>query len=202
VVTATGNLEVDLNFMFRVPLGLPTELDSVAIGDMRATAVPVVDLHELVAEKLAVLLSRHASRDLFDAHALLRRDDVAPHKLRPLFVAYAGMNRKDFRTVTPEDVDFEAAELRNQLLPVLRQTVIQDVGDLDAWASRLCTECREGLRAVLPYQDNEKEFLDRLLDHGEIRADLLTADMDLAERIAIHPLLHWKAVNVRNHRSR
>lgn len=202
VVTASGNLEVDLNYMFRVPLELPTKRDSVAIGDMRATAVPVVELHELTAGKLAALLSRRASRDLFDAHALLRRDDLVPDRLRPLFVAYAGMNRKDFRTVGPEDVDFQAAELRNQLLPVLRQRVIQEVGDMDAWASRLCTECREGLWAVLPYQANEREFLDRLLDHGEIRADLLTNDTALAERISIHPLLHWKAANVRNHRSK
>lgn len=202
VVTASGNLEVDLNFMFRVPLGWPADRHSAMIAGIQATGVPTVELHELVAGKIAALLSRRASRDLFDAHALLARGDLDPARLRPVFVAYAGMNRKDFRTATPEDVDFDAMELRNQLLPVLRRTAIEDIGDLSPWAARLCAECRQRLSAVLPYADGEKEFLDRLLDFGEFRADLLTDDPDLRSRIASHPLLHWKAVNVRNHRRR
>lgn len=40
----------------------------------------------------------------------------------------------------------------------------------------------------------------RLLDHGEARPELITADSDLAERIAGHPLIAWKAQNVRQHR--
>ena len=63
-------------------------------------------------------------------------------------------------------------------------------------------ECRERLSVVLPYADQEKEFLDRLLDFGEMRADLLTDDADLSRRIASHPLLQWKAFNVRSHRGR
>ncbi len=53
VVTTSGNLEVDLNFMFRVPLGRPADQDSALIAGVRATAVPTVELHELVAGKLA-----------------------------------------------------------------------------------------------------------------------------------------------------
>ena len=36
-------------------------------------AFPVLDIHELAAGKLAALLARRASRDLFDAHHLLLR---------------------------------------------------------------------------------------------------------------------------------
>ena len=77
-----------------------------------------------MAGKLAALLSRHASRDLFDTHTLLARGDLDPARLRSMFVAYAGMNRKDFRTVTPAEIDFTPVDLRDQLLTVLRKTVI------------------------------------------------------------------------------
>jgi len=35
------------------------------------------------------------------------------------------------------------------------------------------------------------------LDKGEIKAKLLTDDIDLQERINRHPMLHWKAMNVK-----
>ena len=47
---------------------------------------------------------------------------------------------------------------------------------------------------------NEIAFLDRILDQGEIEPGLLTTDDEMADRIRIHPLLEWKAVNARKHR--
>ena len=37
-------------------------------------------------------------------------------------------------------------------------------------------------------------------DRGEIKPELLTTDDESAERIRTHPLLQWKAVNVRQHK--
>jgi hypothetical protein len=46
------------------------------------------------------------------------------------------------------------------------------------------------------------EFLEKLLDRGEIDPALLTSDSELAERIMVHPGLLWKATNVRGFRGR
>ena len=67
----TGNLEVDLNFMFRVPLWPVTIRDSEPVGAWQATGIPVLDHHELAAGKLAALLARKQARDLFDSHRIL-----------------------------------------------------------------------------------------------------------------------------------
>ena len=53
--------------MYRVPLWPITAMDSHRVGPWRATGVPVVDMHELAAGKLAALLSLHRARDLFDS---------------------------------------------------------------------------------------------------------------------------------------
>ena len=50
-----GNLEIDLNFMFRVPLWPIVIRDSQTIGSYKASEIPVLDLHELAAGKLAAL---------------------------------------------------------------------------------------------------------------------------------------------------
>jgi len=195
-----GNLEVDLNFMFRVPLWPVVQRDSRPVGSYRASGIPVLDVHELAAGKLTALLARHASRDLFDAHMLLTQGELNAQKLRLGFVLYGAMNRKDWRTVSPEDVEFGAREIENQIVPVVRQSYRGDAARPNDWAARLQEECRRHLDVVLPLSDQEREFLDRLLDHGEIEPSLLTSDGEMVRRIRNHPLLQWKALNVRQHR--
>ena len=62
----SGRLDVDVTYMYRVPLWPVVAMDSRRIGGWRAEAIPVVDLHELAAGKLAALLARRQARDLFD----------------------------------------------------------------------------------------------------------------------------------------
>jgi hypothetical protein len=194
-----GNLEVDLNFMFRVPLWPIQKLNAKQFVANSAKQVPVLDLHELAAGKLVALLVRHASRDLFDAHQLFTRSHLDLEKLRLGFVLYGAMNRKDWRSVKIDDLGYDPRELENQLIPVVRPEFLteQKAGD---WAERMIAESCKGLEALLPMSAAEIEFLDQLLDHGQIKPELLTVDAEMSERIKSHPLLLWKAYNVREHK--
>jgi len=196
----SNNLEVDLNFMFRLPLWDIRYADSHPLGDFQARNIPLLDLHELTAGKLAALLSRRQTRDLFDCHQLLGLDKLDPGRLRTVFVVFGAMNRKDWRTVAAEDVAFDPAELARQLFPTLHFHAIQQQGTSAVYGMRLVNECREALSVVLPFTDAELEFLCRLLDKGEIVPELLTSDPALQDRIRTQPLLEWKAINVRQHK--
>ena len=197
-----GNLEVDLNFMFRIPLWPVTKLDAT-VGAYSARQVPVLDLHELAAGKLAALLSRHASRDLFDTHQLLTKGDLNREKLRLGFVVYGAMNRKDWRTVNADDLGCDARRIENHLVPVIRSELLAVAEQRPGhWGERMIQECRQRLDIVLPLSDTEIEFLDQLLDHGEIKPELLTDDVEMHKRIKAHPLLQWKALNVRQYKGK
>lgn len=196
----SGNLEVDLNFMFRQPLWDIRVADSHPLGESQAKGIPVLDLHELAAGKLAALLVRGQARDLFDCHRILTTGDLERDRLRIAFVVYGGMNRKDWRTVSTEDVDFDAAGLTRQLIPTLHVRAIQEQGSPAEYGAQLVDECRKALSVVLPLTDSEREFLDLLLDKGEIDSTILTDDSALQERIQCQPLLEWKALNVRRHK--
>lgn len=163
-----GNLELDMNFLLRIPLWQIANGDSKQIGSYKAQKIPIVDVHELAAGKLAALLSRRAARDLYDAHRLLGAGSLDREKLRVAFVVYGGVNRKDWRTVSPKDMAFETAELKQQLLPLLRTAEAHQLASADKWAGKLVRECRQRLDAVLPFFAREREFLDKLLDWGEI----------------------------------
>ncbi|MCC6745471.1 MAG: nucleotidyl transferase AbiEii/AbiGii toxin family protein [Acidobacteria bacterium] len=195
-----GNLDIDLNFMLRVPLWTPERRSSIALGPHRAEGVLMLDVHELAAGKLAALLSRRAARDLFDAHRLLTVGGLDGRRLRTAFVVYGAMSRVDWRQVTPDAVGFDQREIVETLVPVLRAGELRD-SLRSGGAAGLVAETRAALSAVLPIEPGEREFLDRILDAGLIEPEHLEVDDDLADRIRNHPMLAWKALNVREHRA-
>jgi predicted nucleotidyltransferase component of viral defense system len=195
-----SSLELDINFLLRIPLWDPAIIDSQALGDHQVIGIAVLDKHELMAGKAVALLSRRAARDLFDCHGLPRALSLDADKLRLTFVVYGGMSRRDWRDVSLDDIGYDINELHNVLLPTLRKDYASEIKDVRSWADRLVLECREELSALLPLRANEVDFLTSLNEEGEILPGLLTSDKDLARKIERQPGLLWKAQNVKEYR--
>ncbi len=195
-----GNLEVDLNFMLRQPLWDTRYADSHPLGDFKAKNIPILDLHELAAGKLSALMSRTQARDLYDSYQIFRMDNLDTNRLRLGFVVYGAMNRKDWRTVSVDDLTFDPIDLKRQLFPMLRLDSIEARTAPEEYGAHLVEECRKYLSFVLPFTDTEREFLDLLNDKGEINATILTDNTVLQQRIQNQPMLKWKALNVKRHK--
>ncbi len=192
-------LEVDVNYMFRVPLWDPRKRDSREFLGDRVRQLQVLDNYELAAGKLAALLARGASRDLFDARQLLASDEFDQQMLRLAFVVYGGMNRVDWREISSDSVKTSVDDVKRQLLPMLRRDLRPAASDVERWTSDLIEETRALLGILLPLAENEVEFLERLNGRGAIEPSLLTNDADLQQRIISNPGLKWKALNVKKH---
>lgn len=197
---ASATLELDLNFMLRTPIWPIARLDSRPVGTFLARDIPVLDVHELAAGKLAALLSRNASRDLYDASRLWHLASLDPGKLRLAFVVYGGISRKDWRTVSIDDVTVDNVDAERMLLPLLRGDAAPPRGAIAQWTQALVSDCRELLSIVLPFTAQEAQFLAHLNDQGQIVPELLTNDDQLQVLIRAHSGLLWKALNVRRHR--
>lgn len=195
-----GNLAVDLNFILRSPLWPVTTKFSCVLGRVSRISFPVLDLHELVAGKLAALLTRSVARDLFDAYQLFMAGSFDWERLRLGFLVYGAMNRRDWRTIDPESLAYDTDDLRKYLIPVLKTDYVAEIGDIEVLARHMIEQCRKGLQRLLPFSDKEREFLDRLLDYGEICPRLITLEDDMIALIANHPGILWKALNVKNHK--
>jgi len=190
--SALGNndqIQIDLNFMYRLPLWPVRAMTSRAIGTYSAKNVLVLDESELFAGKLRALVARSRSRDLFDSVNLFSQ--VAdPAKLRLAFHIYGAMNAKDWRTVGSGDISFNEKELKEQLLPVLK--ISAHSADVATWAQDLVDKCLKGLSDYFPLTAAETEFVAQVRDKGQIRPELITADKQLSEIIAAHPSLLWR----------
>ena len=195
-----GNLEMDLNFMFRQPLWDIQRADSHALGDFQARNIALPDVHELAASKPAALLARGQVRDLFDSHQIFTMEGIDRERLRLAFVVYGGMNRKNWRTVSSKDMAFNPEELAKLLIPTLNRRFMEKQGPPAQYGDRLVKECQAMLETVLPFNDPEREFLDLLLEKGKIDASALTPDKALQERIQNQSLLQWKALHVKRHK--
>jgi predicted nucleotidyltransferase component of viral defense system len=192
-----GSVEIDVNFLLRTPLWPVAPRDSHPIGGEQATQVLVVDDHELAAGKLAALVARNASRDVFDARELLGRPGLDRARLRFGFVVYGAMNRTDWRTITVEHVRTTPGEVDTQLVPMLRSNVRPAKREIRAWTEKLVRETRELMAAVLPLEAHELEFIERVNGAGEIVPELVTAEPVMQAILRVHPGLQWKALNTK-----
>ena len=120
VLGQKGTLEIDLNFMHRQLLW-PLVLSESKVIEYSNFKLPVLDIHELTAGKLTALFDRKVSRDLFDAHQLMRRINFDIEKLRLSWVVYLAMSNIDLEFLLPESIQYDLTDLKNRLLPVLQQ---------------------------------------------------------------------------------
>lgn len=187
-----GNLEVDLNFMFRIPLWDIQKCSSKVTGHHQIHGIRILDFHELAAGKLTALFDRNASRDLFDTHHLLTKTPFSLERLRLAFILYIGMSSiKKPQEISPESLLFDEVDFRQQLLPVLRNTKSEQ--DHRSWKEAKLQECKQALAPLFPFTEQEREFLEILVEKGEIQAPLLTKEHLMQSKIEKLPALHWRA---------
>lgn len=191
-------VEVDLNFLYRVPLQPVEErtLWQLAEGD-EPVACRVTSTAELVAGKLLALLDRAAPRDLYDvAHFGAGGLDTLGHQARGIFIALSGTLSRALPEYGFARLDRVTDLLVAQTLhPLLRLGERPTVADLRQTSWQV-------VEPWLRLSPAEREYTERL-QHGELRPELLFPDDEpLADRLRRHPALLWKAQNAREHAAR
>lgn len=192
-----SHLSIDLSYTSRLPLWPIKRSDSFKVGDYRATEISVLDIHEIAAGKLRALFSRSRARDIFDTNLLLRSNLLDEERLRLSFLVVGASSRSDWRTISLEDIKLDRFDYDQNLIPLLPERVRMELSSSQDHISDHGSTCRELVSRILPFRDNELEFLDEVLDRGVIKPELLTNDAELATRIGLQPHLRWKALNVR-----
>jgi predicted nucleotidyltransferase component of viral defense system len=196
VLGQKGNLEIDLNYMYRQPLW-PVKKLMPKIMREKTVEIPVLDIHELAAGKLSALFSRTASRDLFDAHYLLTKCSIDQQKLRTSFTIYLAMTEIALPNLDQNYIEYNLMDIRNRLFPVLRQEALpRSQSDLKQWANDTLGELHAALSMLLPLKKEEIEFITLIREHGIIRPELITEDKHLTSVVEKHPAIAWMAKKV------
>lgn len=178
-----GNIEIDLNYMFRQTLFGAERSDSIALGGRQAKNVLVIELHEIVAGKLVALLDRRAARDLFDAKRIFEIKNLDWRKIIAAMLAIGATSRNDFRKASADNIGADPKELRDKLAICLPRSTFAASGSSEVWIAETVAHVRERMTPLLAFTDKERAFLDSINDKGHIRVELLDASADLQKRI-------------------
>ena len=197
---SNASLELDLNDMARQQLFGAVRMESRILGRVGTGRVLVLDLHEIVAGKIVALFDRGAARDLFDVRRILAIEGLDRGWIKAAVLALGACNRRDWRGVSKDAIGCDSREFRRNLAICLPRDLFRDAGDVDTWIAQSVELCREGLAFLFELSENERSFLDGVLDRGEVNANLLGVEREVGARIAAMPMLAWKCRHVRRSR--
>jgi predicted nucleotidyltransferase component of viral defense system len=189
-------IEIDVNYMMRMPLGPSRVAELWQPGDLDRPRLFLVANEELVIGKLCALLDRCAARDVWDV-ANLRPQLTAALDLptfRGRFLLLAGTLDHSLDTYTERRLAGRATQrdLDEQLVPLLTTGV-------EVRAAELVGSAWSRLSPLLALTRDERAFVEKL-HRGELDLGLLfPSDAREADRLSGHPAAQWKAQNARSH---
>ena len=189
---SNATLELDMNYSDRQPLFGTTRLHSARIGEYQAKDILVLDIHEIIAGKLVALFSRHTGRDFFDARRILSIEGLDWNNIKAAFLALGINKHKDWRTISPSALENAQRRRRNNLAACLRRKHFHGRGKFHQWLRETISLCQQEFAFLFDRTPNETQFMDDILDRGEINADLLDVAPQVRARLAAMPGLAWK----------
>jgi len=198
-VAGTGDrIEVDLNFLYRVPLGDIWRRALWQPPGFEQPEIAIVPLEELAAGKLRATLDRSMPRDLFDTVRLphLVSDVWGTSRMRRIHVALAATLPHPLHDYGRDRLDrVTGRDIQEQLVPMLQMDEHPTVELLKEKAWRV-------MEPLVELAEPEREYIERV-HAGELRPELLfPEDEPLVERLHAHPALRWKLDNVNRTRGR
>lgn len=198
VAGTRDRIEVDLNFLYRTPLGAISRRALWQPPGFASPRIAIVPLEELAAGKLRATLDRSMPRDLFDTVRLphLVREVWGSSRIRRIHVALAAtLPRPLYEYGKDRFHRVGARQVREQLVPMLQM-------DERPTAESLKEEAWRVIAPLVELEEPEREYIDRV-HAGELRPELLFPDDEtLVARLHAHPALQWKLANVQRHRKR
>jgi len=192
------NVEFDINYLFRVPIGEPEKKAFKAFDDSKVFNLLIVSKEELFAGKVVAALDRATARDIYDVANISDYTNMYDKQLfRASVILFGVSKREDFRKVSYEKLTtISEGDIENELYPLLpRDKRIQRIELLD--------KALPFVSDLLGFTLQEKNFLDRFLDNADYKPEILFAEYPkLVPKLHRHPAVLWKRLNVERYLKR
>jgi predicted nucleotidyltransferase component of viral defense system len=186
------NIKIEINYSLRSHILEAEERPIITEHFSSEYKVKSLAPLEIYGGKINALISRAATRDLYDTRNMIHFglfDESEEGMLRKCIVFYAAISAREKNSIN-KNFDTTAIDLitkqkiKRDLLPVIRR---KDYFELEA-AKKLVKEYISDLMVLTM---EEKEFLNKF-ENGEYIPELLFEDKEILDRIKNHPMALWK----------
>jgi len=190
-------IEVDLNFLFRMPIDGTTTQKMWQPGELERPVVRTVSLQEILVGKILAYLDRSAARDAWDLANLAGQTHQAMNSknFRLWLIALSAILNHPLTTYTQDRIEKRITNrnVAEQLAPMLiGQAAPLRPDDLveRSW-NVICPFIKLG--------ENEANYI-ASIQQGKLYPELLFSDdPEESKRVTLHPAILWKLLNVRAH---
>lgn len=182
-------IKIEINYSLRVHILPVQEMKIITEHFESEYRLNCLNALEIFGSKINALISRAATRDLYDVYNMIRFrlfDESEEQLLRKCVVFYAAISAKEInKSFDTKAIDnITKYKIRTDLFPVLTK---HDLFELDS-AKKIVKEYISKLMILTP---QEKEFLESF-EAKEYKPELLFDDADIINRIKCHPMALWK----------
>jgi len=196
VMGPVDRIEVDLNYVFRLPLVEPEIRELWQPGELDRVKVRVVGPEELLVGKLLALLDRGAARDVWDVANLTTEtlEMVRSRPFRSRFIALSAILDHPLPTYTKERLQSLLTDraFSENLAPMLASSKPLRFADLidRAWIV---------IQQFLSLEPHEEEYIAGISRRELLPHLLFPPGSTDTKTITEHPAVLWKIQNVRSH---
>jgi predicted nucleotidyltransferase component of viral defense system len=199
VLGPNDRVEIDLNYLFRLPIGPPEYRELWQPGEIPRPRLRVVDLTELFIGKFLAAIDRVAVRDIWDIGQIPR---IAPNitrsrGFRARFIALSAILDHPLSEYSIERIKDRLLpqSIETKLLPMLNS---EDIDLVD----KSIQKAFDIISSILVLSDDELKYVNAVAE-GELHLEYLFPDnLSEAERLANHPALLWKIHNVQQEKKK
>ncbi|MDA3792118.1 MAG: nucleotidyl transferase AbiEii/AbiGii toxin family protein [Elusimicrobia bacterium] len=185
------NLELDINYMFRYPIGESIEKRFKVFNETEEVKIKLVSKEELFAGKVMAALSRSMARDLYDLYNIVSLSDYDKQFFRKIVIFLGVALKKDFRNLNLNKVlEIDDNDFENSLKPLLRE-------DDDITKDAIIEKVTPFIGKLLEFSSKEREFVNEFLDKGSFKPELLfDQHPGMVDSLKRHPVVLWKQKNL------
>ncbi|MCK4641358.1 MAG: nucleotidyl transferase AbiEii/AbiGii toxin family protein [Candidatus Marinimicrobia bacterium] len=188
-------LKVEINYLHRQPILTPVKRKC----RMKGTNLEFecLDFVELSAGKIAAMLERYTSRDLFDIYQIANHlEEKHFDALKSLLLYYSIIKRPTIFDLYQLKFDqIGQSDIKNHLIPMLSKR-----GFLDR--ESLIRKVEDFIQPLLQLSEKQIKGISEFYRLGQINLTDLIAEDTLCLEIAKSPALQWRVKNIINYRKK
>ncbi|MBN1223093.1 MAG: nucleotidyl transferase AbiEii/AbiGii toxin family protein [Candidatus Aminicenantes bacterium] len=196
VLGQNERIEIDLNYVFRVPFAGIEELQLWQPGELEKPYARVAGLVELLIGKMLAMLDRGAVRDVWDVANLSKQalNVMKERSFRAQFIALSAVLGHPLSTYHRERLERRIGDriIKEELLPLL-------IGNPSLNANELVQKAWAVVGPFTELTRAEKEYLDKIHE-GVLNPEIIFPNApEKSAKFAVHPAILWKVSNVRSY---